>query len=154
MRYITGGIALGAALALGGLVAAGTTAASAAPAPAAAQTESLFPQSLFAPSALVLTVGQGESAADSGIQRAVTLTCMPKAAGTHPDVKGACAALRAASGDFEKVTAVKADTFCTKEWNPQVVTAEGVWEGQRVSFEKTFANPCMLKAGKGLVFEF
>lgn len=153
MRYITGGIALGAALALGGLVTAGTTAASAEPVPEA-QTQSLFPQSLFAPSALVLTVGQGENAAESGVQRAVTLTCMPKAVGTHPDAKGACGALRAAGGDFEKVVAVKADTFCTKEWNPQVVTAEGVWEGQRVSFEHTFANPCMLKAGKGLVFEF
>ncbi|MBT2387036.1 subtilase-type protease inhibitor [Streptomyces sp. ISL-11] len=151
MRYITKGIALGATLALGGLVAAGTTAASAAPATTtapAAQT------SLYAPSALVLTMGSGASRDDSGVQRAVTLTCMPKAAGTHPAAKDACTQLRSAGGDFDKVTAVKADTICTKEWNPIVVTAEGVWEGRRVNYEHTFANPCAFKAGKGTVFEF
>ncbi|MEV8478214.1 subtilase-type protease inhibitor [Streptomyces sp. NPDC051173] len=158
MRYITGGFALGAALALGGLVAAGTsTAASAAPAPAAApaaQAQSLFPTSLFAPSSLVLTIGQGEDRDSSGVQRAVTLTCMPKATGTHPDVKGACEQLRAVDGDFDKTVALKADTFCTKEWNPIVVTAEGVWQGKRVSYEHTFANPCMKRASQSTVFEF
>lgn len=147
MRYITGGIALGAALALGGLAAAGT-AANAAPAQAA-QT-----QSLYAPSALVLTVGQGDKAATANVQRAVTLTCMPKPAGTHPDVRGACAQLRLADGDFDQITKIKSDTFCTKEWNPSVVTATGVWEGKRVNYEHTFANPCEAKAGKGTVFEF
>ncbi|MFI9204601.1 subtilase-type protease inhibitor [Streptomyces sp. NPDC053048] len=149
MRYITGGIALGAALALGGLVGVGT-AANAAPTPIpAAQT-----QSLYAPSALVLTIGQGDSAATAGVQRAVTLTCTPKADGTHPNTRGACATLRLAGGDFDEVTKVKEGTACTREWNPSVVTAEGVWEGRRVSFERTFANPCELKAGKGTVFEF
>ncbi|MEU3751158.1 subtilase-type protease inhibitor [Streptomyces olivoreticuli] len=153
MRYITGGFALGAALALGGLVAAGTTAANAAPAPAA-QTQSLFPTSLFAPSSLVLTIGQGENRDSSGVQRAVTLTCTPKANGSHPDAKSACDQLRAADGDFDKTIAFKADTFCTKEWNPIVVTAEGVWQGKRVSYEHTFANPCMKRAIQGTVFEF
>ncbi|GAA0474888.1 subtilase-type protease inhibitor [Streptomyces stramineus] len=154
MRYITGGIALGAALALGGgLIAAGTTVASAAPAPVpAAQTQAT--QSLYASSALVLTIGKGANRSDSGVQRAVTLTCTPTASGTHPNVKGACAQLRAADGDFTKITTIKADTVCTKEWNPTVVTAEGVWEGRRVNFEHTFANPCMTQAGKGLVFSF
>ncbi|MBB5120723.1 hypothetical protein AF335_32180 [Streptomyces eurocidicus] len=153
MRYITGGIAMGAALILGGgLAAAGTTTASAAPTPVpAAQAQT---QSLYAPSALVLTIGQGATAAESGVQRAVTLTCTPKSSGTHPDAKGACTQLRAAGGDFDKVTRIKSDTVCTKEWNPTVVTAEGVWDGRRISYEHTFANPCMAKAGKGLVFEF
>ncbi|MGK5548011.1 subtilase-type protease inhibitor [Streptomyces sp. URMC 127] len=151
MRYITGGIAMGAALALGGgLLAAGTTTASAAPAPApAAQT-----QSLYAASALVLTVGHGANSREASVDRAVTLTCFPKATGSHPDAKGACAALRAAGGDFEKITTIKSGTACTREWNPSVVTADGVWEGQRVRFERTFANPCEAKAGKGTLFEF
>nr|AAB25161.1 subtilisin inhibitor-like protein 2, SIL2 {N-terminal region, beta1 and beta2 sheets} [Streptomyces, Peptide Partial, 39 aa] [Streptomyces]AAB26179.1 subtilisin inhibitor-like 2, SIL2 {N-terminal} [Streptomyces parvulus, 2283, Peptide Partial, 39 aa] [Streptomyces parvulus] len=37
------------------------------------------PASLYAPSALVLTIGQGESAAATSPLRAVTLTCAPKA---------------------------------------------------------------------------
>ncbi|GAA2723032.1 MULTISPECIES: subtilase-type protease inhibitor [Streptomyces] len=149
MRYITGGLALGAAVALGGLMAAGTS-ASAAPTPIpAAQT-----QSLYAPSALVLTIGQGDSAVASGVQRAVTLTCTPKPSGSHPNTQGACTQLREAGGDFTKVTRIKDGTFCTREWNPSVVTAQGVWEGRRVNYEHTFANPCELKAGKGLVFEF
>ncbi|MFI1971118.1 protease inhibitor protein [Streptomyces cinnamoneus] len=149
MRYVTGGIALGAALALGGLVGIGTS-ASAAPTP----IPPAHTQSLYAPSALVLTVGQGDSAAQAGVQRAVTLTCTPKATGSHPDASGACAQLRAAGGDFDKITTIKSGTFCTREWNPIVVTAQGVWEGKRVSYEHTFANPCEMKAGKGTVFEF
>ncbi|GHF40943.1 subtilase-type protease inhibitor [Streptomyces mashuensis] len=152
MRYMTGGIALGTALALGGLLGAGTSASAAAPTPApvpAAQT-----QSLYAPSALVLTVGQGESRATAGVQRAVTLTCTPRPAGTHPNTSGACAELRLSDGDFAKVVKTRSETFCTREWNPSVVTAEGVWEGKRVSFSHTFANPCEAKAGKGVVFEF
>ncbi|GAA0405635.1 subtilase-type protease inhibitor [Streptomyces luteireticuli] len=148
MRYITGGIALGSALILGSLVGAGTS-ATAAPAPAPAAQ-----QSLYAPSALVLTVAQGDSSTNSGVQRAVTLTCMPKASGTHPDARGACNELRSVGGKFEDITKVKAGTACTKEWNPYVVTAEGVYEGQRVKYEHVFGNTCELKAGKGIVFEF
>ncbi|WP_414169653.1 subtilase-type protease inhibitor [Streptoverticillium reticulum] len=149
MRYITRGIALGAALALGGgLAAAGTTAASAAPATGA------HTQSLYAPSALVLTVGQGDDAASAGIQRAVTLNCTPGPSGTHPAAKAACADLRSAGGDFEKLTTVKTGVLCTKEWNPVIVTAQGVWEGQRVNFDKVFGNPCEMKAAKGTLFEF
>ncbi|MFI9722546.1 subtilase-type protease inhibitor [Streptomyces sp. NPDC052396] len=146
MRYITGGIALGSALALGSLVAAGTM-ATAAPAQPAAQ------HSLYAPSALVLTIGQGDSAT-AGIQRAVTLSCMPGPSGTHPDSSTACAQLRQVGGKFDELTATKADTFCTKEWNPVTVTAAGVWEGQRVNYSHTFGNPCTAKAAKSTVFEF
>ncbi|MEU8547283.1 subtilase-type protease inhibitor [Streptomyces roseoverticillatus] len=153
MRYITGGIAMGAALALGGgLLAAGTTTASAAPAPAPASA--IQTQSLYASSALVLTTGHGANSAEASVDRAVTLTCFPKATGTHPDATSACAAVRAAGGDFEKLTTIKSGTACTKEWNPIVVTADGVWEGKRIRFERTFGNPCEAKAGKGTLFEF
>ncbi|MFC5724854.1 subtilase-type protease inhibitor [Streptomyces gamaensis] len=145
MRYVTGGIALGATLALGSLVGAGTSAASAAPA---------HVESLYAPSALVLTVGQGDEPSESGVQRAVTLTCMPKAGGTHPNAAGACEQLRKTDGDFKKITAIKDGTICTMEWDPRFVTADGVWQGKRIHFEKVFGNSCELKAGKGTVFEF
>ncbi|MEV0369606.1 subtilase-type protease inhibitor [Streptomyces sp. NPDC050636] len=146
MRYITGGIALGAALVLGTL--ATTAQATAAP------TQPARTGGLYAPTELVLTVGQGESRATSTIQRAATLSCRPTATGTHPAPKAACAQLRAASGDLSKVTGVVTNRACTKEWNPIVVTADGVWEGHRVSYTYTFSNSCTMTDGKGQVFEF
>ncbi|TJZ43460.1 protease inhibitor protein [Streptomyces piniterrae] len=146
MRYITGGIALGAALVLGTL--ATTAQATAAPAQPSRSG------GLYAQSELVLTVGHGDSRATSTIERAATLSCRPTATGSHPAPRAACAQLRAASGDFGKVTGVVSNRVCTKEWNPIVVTADGVWEGRRVSYTYTFANSCAMNDGKGLVFEF
>ncbi|MCX4822059.1 subtilase-type protease inhibitor [Streptomyces sp. NBC_01142] len=144
MRYITGGIALGLAVSLGGL----------APSAGAQPAQPPEPQSLYAPSALVLTVGQGADAATAGIQRAVTLSCTPTTTGTHPDPAGACAELRTADGNFDTVTMAPSDRICTKEWRPVVVTAEGVWEGRRVSYEHTFPNLCGMTDGKGRIFAF
>ncbi|MEU7157171.1 subtilase-type protease inhibitor [Streptomyces chrestomyceticus] len=141
MRYITGGIALGAALVFGGLA---TT----------AQAQPATPKSLYAPSELVLTVGYGDNAATASIQRAVTLSCSSSGTGTHPAARAACAQLRTANGDFDAITKSAADRMCTKEWNPVTVTANGVWQGRRVAYEHTFANPCAMEGGKGLVFEF
>ncbi|CAL9321403.1 MULTISPECIES: protease inhibitor [Streptomyces] len=111
------------------------------------------PASLYAPSALVLTVGYGESAATAAPVRAVTLTCAPQAAGTHPAAASACAELRGAGGDFD---ALRADpgVFCTREYDPVVVTVDGVWQGRHVSYERTFANECVKNAGSAGVFTF
>ncbi|MFC8867475.1 protease inhibitor [Streptomyces sp. NPDC057148] len=111
------------------------------------------PASLYAPSALVLTVGHGESAAVAAPVRAVTLTCAPQASGTHPDAEAACAELRGAGGDFD---ALRADpgVFCTREYAPVVVTVDGVWQGRHVSYERTFANECVKNAGSDSVFTF
>jgi hypothetical protein len=141
MRYITGGITLAVAISLGG---SATT--------AGARTAQ--PQSPHAPSALVLTVGHGADAATATVQRAVTLSCTPTATGTHPDPVGACTELRTVEGDFDMVTRAPSDRICTKEWNPVVVTAEGVWEGRRISYEHTFPNPCEMRDGKGRIFAF
>ncbi|MFD3513460.1 subtilase-type protease inhibitor [Streptomyces sp. NPDC058657] len=148
MRGISGGIALGAALALGGLA---TTATAAPVAPPVATAPAA---SIYAPSELVLTIGYGDSASTAAIQRAVSLGCSSGGVGSHPDAPGACAQLRAAGGNFDKVTKAPSTTYCTREWNPVVVTAEGVWEGRRVAYEHTFANPCALRAGQGQVFNF
>lgn len=144
MRYITGGIVLGATLALGGLA----TAATAAPAPTAPAASG------YAPSELVLTIGYGDNAANASIQRAVSLGCSSTGVGSHPDAAGACDQLRAVGGKFDKVTKAPSNRPCTMEWNPIVVTAQGVWEGRRVNYEHTFANPCELTVGQGKVFNF
>ncbi|WP_433855659.1 subtilase-type protease inhibitor [Streptomyces kronopolitis] len=146
MRYITGAVALGAALVLGTL--ATTAQAVAAPAQPARTG------GLYAPSELVLTMGQGESRATATVQRAVTLTCMPKSGGSHPNAIAACNQLRTVAGDFGAVTAAPSTRLCTKEWAPVVVTADGVWQGKRVSYTYTFANPCTMTDGRGSVFDF
>ncbi|GAA2442131.1 subtilase-type protease inhibitor [Streptomyces glaucus] len=109
--------------------------------------------SLHAPSALVLAVGRGDSAATVTPERAVTLTCAPRPAGTHPDPARACAALRGVDGDPGALSA-DSDVLCTKEYAPVVVTVEGVWQGRRVSYERTFANECVKNAHGTGVFAF
>ncbi|MET8948962.1 subtilase-type protease inhibitor [Streptomyces sp. NPDC004542] len=98
------------------------------------------PSSLYAPSALVLTTGHGEGAAATP-ERAVTLSCAPTASGTHPAAGQACAELRGAGGDPGGLKSGD-DVFCTKLYDPVVVTVEGVWQGKRVSYERTFPNAC------------
>jgi hypothetical protein len=120
-------------------------AAVAAPSPA--------PSGLYAPSALVLTMGHGDTAAAVTPERAVTLTCAPTASGTHPAAAQACAELRAAGGDFDLLVP-KDDVKCTKQYEPVVVTVEGVWRGQRVAYERTFANECVKSTYGAAVFTF
>ncbi|WP_030675072.1 protease inhibitor [Streptomyces cellulosae] len=111
------------------------------------------PNSLYAPSALVLTVGHGESAALATPARAVTLTCAPTASGTHPAAAPACAELRSAGGDFDAL-ATRDGVQCTKEYDPVVVTVDGVWQGRRVSYEHTFPNECVKSARSSSLFAF
>lgn len=111
------------------------------------------PTSLYAPSALVLTLGHGESAASATPARAVTLSCAPSATGTHPDPAAACAELRRAGGDLDALSA-GTDVLCTKQYDPVVVTVDGVWQGKRVSYERTFANECVKTAHGASVFAF
>ncbi|MFF9817362.1 subtilase-type protease inhibitor [Streptomyces sp. NPDC014006] len=111
------------------------------------------PASLYAPSALVLTLGHGDSAASATPARAVTLSCAPTASGTHPDPAAACAELRLAGGDLDALNA-GAEPLCTKQYDPVVVTVDGVWQGKRVSYERTFANECVKTAHGPTVFAF
>ncbi|MCG7209097.1 subtilase-type protease inhibitor [Streptomyces arenae] len=111
------------------------------------------PSSLYAPSALVLTTGHGSDAATATPERAVTLTCAPAASGTHPAAAQACAELRGAGGDFDALAAGN-DVWCTKLYDPVVVTVEGVWQGKRVSYERSFGNACMRDAYGASVFAF
>ncbi|WP_030247698.1 MULTISPECIES: protease inhibitor [unclassified Streptomyces] len=111
------------------------------------------PTALYAPSALVLTVGHGESAADATPERAVTLTCFPAPSGTHPVAGSACAELRGVGGDIHALTAGEG-AVCTKQYDPVVVTVDGVWQGQRLSYERVFSNDCVKNAHGSGVFAF
>lgn len=112
------------------------------------------PDSLYAPSALVLTIGHGESAAAVSPARAVTLTCAPGPSGSHPAPALACAELRAAGGDFEALASGTGDVMCTKQYDPVVVTVDGVWQGKRVSYERGFANECLKNSSGSSLFAF
>ncbi|WP_405741202.1 protease inhibitor [Streptomyces sp. NBC_00028] len=109
--------------------------------------------SLYAPSALVLTTGHGDSAATVTPARAVTLSCAPTPSGTHPAAALACAELRGVGGDFDALEA-RDDVMCTKEYDPVVVTVDGVWQGRRVSYERTFANECVKSSLGSSLFSF
>lgn len=111
------------------------------------------PSSLYAPSALVLTTGHGNDVATATPERAVTLTCAPTASGTHPAAAQACAELRGVGGDFDALKG-QGDVWCTKLYDPVVVTVQGVWQGKRVSYERTFGNTCVKDAAAGSVFAF
>lgn len=119
---------------------------------ALASSEGAAPQ-LYAPSALVLTVGHGESAATAAPERAVTLSCAPPPSGTHPSLAEACAELRAARGDFDALSD-RGEALCTKEYDPVTVTADGVWQGRRVTHERTFSNECVMNSSGTAVFSF
>ncbi|MFD6967313.1 SSI family serine proteinase inhibitor [Streptomyces sp. NPDC059979] len=147
MRSIARGLGLGsAAMALTALTAlAWPGTAGAAP----AGTESLY-----APSALVLGVTAGADAETGTVVRAVTLVCAPTPGGTHPDPVAACGELLANGSQLDPLAAPAADSVCTREWNPMTVTADGVWEGRRLNYSYTFANPCGLRNTTGVLFDF
>ncbi|WP_418961396.1 subtilase-type protease inhibitor [Streptomyces tritici] len=112
--------------------------------------------SLYAPSALVLTVGAGESADTATVLRAVTLTCAPTPGGSHPDPAAACAELTATGGQFGALAADAPTRTCTRQWEPVTITGDGVWQGKRVSWSATYGNACELRStmAEGAVFTF
>ncbi|WP_256106375.1 subtilase-type protease inhibitor [Streptomyces sp. ODS05-4] len=131
-------------MAAGLLVPLAATSAAAAPAASGS--------ALYAPTALVLTVAPGEDADRTSPARAVTLSCTPKAGGTHPAPRAACAELDSVQGQFDRLGEDNGRP-CVKIWDPVVVTAQGTWQGARVDFERTYGNTCELQA-EGAVFAF
>lgn len=109
-------------------------------------------ESLYAPSALVLSVTDGDDAATGTVLRAVTLVCAPRPGGTHPDPDAACAELQAYAPELDALAEPRPDAACTREWSPLTVTAEGVWQGRRMNYSYTYANPCALSNSTGTVF--
>ncbi|MFE2282353.1 subtilase-type protease inhibitor [Streptomyces sp. NPDC059454] len=131
-----------------------TAAAVCAPLSGAAQAApGTTPSALYAPSALVLTLGHGDSATTVAPERAVTLTCAPGPSGTHPAAGAACAEMNRVSGDLDALT-MREGVFCTKQYDPVLVTVDGVWQGERVSYERVFSNACVMNAHGSSVFAF
>ncbi|MCS0635695.1 subtilase-type protease inhibitor [Streptomyces sp. LP05-1] len=97
---------------------------------------------------LFLTV----SGADQSWIRGVRLRCMPEPEGVHPEAAGACAALDAADGDFDRLAG--RSKACTKRSEPIEVGATGSWHGRTVGWRKTYPNACLLDAATGPVFRF
>lgn len=138
-------IPLLAAGTLVGLLSGGTT----------AHAASAAPETLYAPSALVLTVGEGETATTTAPLRATTLSCTPRPTGTHPEPDAACAELDSVGGDFTVLGSGPGDGFCPMVHDPVVVTATGVWDGRRVHYERTYGNACLMGTeGAATVFAF
>lgn len=95
--------------------------------------------------ALSVTPGLG------GGTKTVTLTCGPDG-GSHPYPRSACDQLRAVGGRLSQLNVDPGP--CTREYNPQTVSATGIWEGRLVLFERTYPNPCVLERTTGAVFAF
>jgi hypothetical protein len=136
-----------------GMITAAAMTALAPAAVAAPERAGTGESRLYAPNALVLTVAKGETVETATPLRAVTLTCAPTPGGTHPAPEEACGELRAVDGEFSALRS-DGDRACIKIYDPLVVTAEGVWEGQRVKHERVFGNSCVLRSEGGSVFSF
>ncbi|HET6355532.1 subtilase-type protease inhibitor [Streptomyces sp.] len=159
MRYIRNTVA--AVATASALVLTGTAATGAAQ--AAQPTQRTQPtqqpaqaKSLYAPSALVLTIGMGETAETATVSRAVTLTCAPRPDGTHPAAAAACTELFIVDGQFSALGEKTSHKMCTRQWNPVVISAQGVWQGKRVDWSAMYGNPCEMEGsmGDGSVFNF
>ncbi|MFB6561212.1 subtilase-type protease inhibitor [Streptomyces sp. NPDC056400] len=145
MRSIARGLGLGSA-------AMALTALTALAWPGTAGAAPTGTESLYAPSALVLSVTAGPDAKKGTVLRAVTLVCSPAPGGTHPNPAAACAELRANGSRLDPLAAPADGAVCTREWNPMTVAAVGVWQGRRLSYSYTFANPCGLRNTSGALF--
>ncbi|MCX4524142.1 MULTISPECIES: SSI family serine proteinase inhibitor [unclassified Streptomyces] len=103
------------------------------------------PASLYAPSAVVLAVAQGDDGVT--VVRASTLSCAPTAQGTHPNPRAACTALAATAGTLDGLLAApNPDRACPMHYDPVTVTADGVWQGKRISWKHSFSNACAMSA--------
>ncbi|MFF3459654.1 subtilase-type protease inhibitor [Streptomyces sp. NPDC002730] len=109
---------------------------------------------MYAPSAMVLAISQGENAAAATVQRAVTLRCNPTPGGDHPDARAACAELRGVNGRPALLIKDSNKRLCPQIYDPVTVTVDGVWEGRRISYEETFANRCLMEGKVTQLFEF
>ncbi|MGK4581927.1 SSI family serine proteinase inhibitor [Kitasatospora sp. HPMI-4] len=78
------------------------------------------------------------------------LTCNPNG-GSHPDPDGACAALAAADGDINRLAGAP-HLRCPHIEDPVTVTAYGDWNGQQVTWQKSFPDICQLQRATTPVF--
>ncbi|MEU5306851.1 SSI family serine proteinase inhibitor [Streptomyces noursei] len=101
---------------------------------------------------LVLTSAWAGINPNSAPDEFAVLRCNPPR-GKHPYAEQACETIRAANGDIEKVN-VNPEGLCPDIYNPITVTAQGWWNGKKVSYSKTFGNSCQLSRTTGAIFAF
>ncbi|MEW2081538.1 subtilase-type protease inhibitor [Streptomyces sp. NPDC005283] len=154
MRYIRNTVA--AVATASALLLTGTTATAVAQDRPAQPAQPAKTKSLYAPSALVLSFGRGDDAATATVERAVTLTCAPRPGGSHPSPAAACTELLIVNGEFSALAEQKSHKMCTRQWNPVVLSARGVWQGKHVDWSATYGNECEMEGSmaKGTVFAF
>jgi len=128
-------------IAAAGLAAAALSAAAVFAAPASAAAK---------PTALVLTIAQGDATA--AVDRTSTLYCNPTG-GTHPVAVDACAALTVVRGELRMLDA-DPSVMCPMIYQPVTVTASGFVNGKRFNYQRTHGNACTLGAETGSLFQF
>ena len=87
----------------------------------------------------------------TGRPTSVLLTCEPDG-GSHPRPAEACAALRTAFGDLNRLP--DQGRVCTLQYDPVTAKAVGVWHGHGVIFRKRYGNACILHSALDPVFQF
>ncbi|MEU6534480.1 SSI family serine proteinase inhibitor [Streptomyces sp. NPDC047000] len=99
---------------------------------------------------MYVTVTHGDARADgsrgsgsrAGASRDALLLCDPPRG--HARAADACAELDAASGDIGAVP--RKDALCPMIYAPVTARAQGVWNGTRVTYARTFSNTCEMSA--------
>ncbi|MEU4801798.1 SSI family serine proteinase inhibitor [Actinosynnema sp. NPDC023587] len=81
----------------------------------------------------------------------MNLTCEP-VGGRHPRAPESCAALHPVGGQVSELA--KEGVACTLQYDPVKVVATGMWRGETREFTAEFANPCVMLAETGPVFDF
>ncbi|MFC0551221.1 SSI family serine proteinase inhibitor [Planotetraspora thailandica] len=99
--------------------------------------------------ALHLTYAAGESARPP--QRSSMLNC-PATLGVRPVRAEACTVVEKVKGDLDQLQPTQG-TVCPMMFSPVTVTANGVWDGRRVNFERTFGNACEMRSVTGSLFD-
>lgn len=99
---------------------------------------------------LVLMVSGGVTT--STMPRARQLNCDP-AGGNHPHQTMACHDLTAAHGNLDLLPGEPGKP-CNGMYAPVTATALGEWRGSPIRFQRTYLNPCKLRASTGPVFQF
>ncbi|QYX76856.1 SSI family serine proteinase inhibitor [Streptomyces akebiae] len=95
---------------------------------------------------LYVTLTRGDDR--SSDTRGTLLLCDPPQG--HGRAAQACAELRRTDGDITRIP--HRNSICTEIYAPVRATAEGQWSGRPVTYEQTFANPCVMEARTGAVF--
>lgn len=99
-----------------------------------------------------MTVTEGAWNPQAPVDRAVDLRCAPVPGGDHPAAAASCASLRVTDGSISAQPTLQ--TFCADTYQPVTVTAQGIWQGQPISYLHTFPNRCMLHRATGELFDF